>query len=192
MKIDKLREATKTAHTKLELNLINATLFKSESNQIEYYIHFLQVQYSLCVALENKIIPHIKTLSNYSIDFVSRAKDIKLELENMKITPNLIKMNLSEDESFFTAICCLYLLEGSRHGAFKILHHFQSVLPQDYTFYFLYNKPELFHKKWGIIIQIMNSLIENDEIFDKMVITINNMYQSIEELYNDYSTINKL
>ena len=95
MKIDKLREATKTAHTKLELNLINATLFKSESNQIEYYIHFLQVQYSLCVALEDKIIPHIKTLSNYSIDFVSRAKDIKLELENMKITPNLITQILT-------------------------------------------------------------------------------------------------
>ena len=82
MKIDKLREATQTAHSKLELNHINTALFKSES-QIEYYVHFLQVQYSLCVALEDKIIPHIKTLSNYSIDFVSRAKDIKLELENI-------------------------------------------------------------------------------------------------------------
>jgi heme oxygenase len=110
----------------------------------------------------------------------------------MKITPTVIEMNLSEDNSLFTAICCLYLLEGSRHGAFKILHHFQSILPQDYTFYFLYNKPELFHKKWGIIIQVMDSLIKNDEIFNEIVIKINDMYKSIGELYDDYSTINKL
>lgn len=191
MKIDKLREATKTSHSKLESNHINTALFKSES-QIEYYVHFLQVQYSLCVALENKISPHIKTLATFSIDFVSRAKEIKLELDNMKISPTIIEINLSKNDSFFTAICCLYLLEGSRHGAFKILHYFQSVLPQDYTFYFLHTNVESFHKKWGTIIHVMNSLIEDDEIFNEMVITINDMYKSIEELYDDYSTINKL
>ncbi len=189
MRIDKLREATKTAHSKLELNHINSSLFKNEK-QIEYYVHFLQVQYSLCVALENKILPHIKTLATFSIDFVSRAKDIKLELDNMKISPTIMKINLPKNDSFSMAICCLYLLEGSRHGAFKILHHFQSVLPQDYTFYFLQTNIESFYKKWGTVINVMNSLIEDDEIFNEIVITINDMYKSIEVLYDDYSTIN--
>lgn len=184
-----LKNQTKLCHDSLENHIINQKLFQPNTN-FEDYCNFIDLQYRITEALEQKILPYKEHLKKeFNIDFISRATEVSKELQYInKIPTNLIfKTELKDD--FESCLCALYILEGSRHGALVILKKIKSFMPEEYPFYFLKSDFNEFIKRWNLIIEAIEKKSKTSIQTEQNLINLTkSIYKSIERFYDEYST----
>ena len=187
MNFEKLKKLTKPFHDLLEIHAASVPLF-SENATCEDYYQFLKIQYVVYSELEEKI--EALASSEHDIAYSSRVQSIKQELESLNIAlPEqvVVPFCLDENEILF-ALAALYLLEGSRHGAFMILAKVREFMPHNYRFYFLETNKEEFFTNWGNLLKIIGSLVSTQELENKFIVNVCQLYLEIGTIYDRFAS----
>jgi len=192
MFFDKLKLQTKPFHDRLEHHKLNQILFQ-EKTTFQDYLLFLDLQYCVWNSIELQIKLYEKDLKNLGIEFISRANDVKKELESLGITHSTITFDTTTISNLQALLGALYLMEGSRHGGMVILKKIKEFAPPTHTFFFLEMDRELFQKRWQSLLgALLTFASKSQEDEDKLISTISELYILVERFYDEYATINKL
>lgn len=186
MNFEKLKKLTKPFHDILETHPSNTPLFSEEATRHDYH-DFLAIQYGVCALLEAKIDQ--SNLNDYPVVYRSRVDTLKKEFESLNMPlPKIASHSPSGcDGGIFVSLAALYLLEGSRHGAFMILAKIKKLMPDNYPFYFLETNKEEFFGNWGNIMQTISTVVTTKELEDKFILNVCQLYLDIESIYDRFS-----
>ncbi len=178
-----LKIKTKPYHDQLESHFINSSLFGPNPTRADY-IRFLQTQYQIWSPLEEKILLFQEKLQKIGIIYNSRVNDLKDELILLRETPSKIDFDPSFMDDFLAVLGAIYLMEGSRHGAFHILKVAKRMMGEDHRFLFLEMNQMVFFENWKNFMIQLENYVTTHNLENQFILAVCDLYEEFGRLYD--------